>query len=238
MSETEQTQGVTHQADEALSRDIGNYPKPPAVEETETAPPITEYRGRTRHEGITRLGFFLAFLGVCLLVALLGAAGIPEGGLIVATFILLPLAASRYINMGKSPWWCLLVLIPVISILVFIDCFTTPTEGADWIKCSKGGFFSDGSAVPLYCRKASIHIDRRCLRIEYLPKKSLNKASKVEFSLDEENLLVDKKSRIIGVRKIKNGNPVFLGCMVSNEILSLINDKIQYTDADLRRERG
>ena len=137
----------------------------------------------------------------------------------------------------------------------------------------KGGFFSDGSAVPLDCRGAWISIDKRYLRFKYLPAKSRNMVliifcvavvllipfaalgglgaiilyaiihsvilvkniSKVEFSLDDEILLVDEKRRIIGIRKIQNGKPVFLGSKVPQAMLVRILDEIPCLDADLSK---
>ena len=225
---------------------------------------------KTRYGGITRLGFFGVFIVAVLLAALGNSGGGP--GIIVASIIMLPAAAGRYINMGRSPWWSLVILIPLVAILTYIDCFFTPTGGGvKALKGIRGGVFSNRKATPLECRKASISIDKRYFRVQYLPPKARNIvikifciavalltpfgilgslgaiilyalidsvvfetcSSKVEFSLDDENLLVDQNRGIIGIQKIKKGIPVFMGAKAPEEILSRILDRIPHSNADL-----
>jgi len=60
-------------------------------------------------------------------------------------------------------------------------------------------------------------------------------ASKVEFDIDEEDLMIDTNRRTIGVRKIQNGKPVFLGSQISGDLLDQLRDGFPYTETVIKK---
>ena len=62
-----------------------------------------------------------------------------------------------------------------------------------------------------------------------------SKASKIEFSLVDERLLVDSKRRIIGIRKIQDGDPILLGTKVPQLILDQIVANYDYTEEPIKK---
>jgi DNA-directed RNA polymerase subunit RPC12/RpoP len=78
--------------------------------------------------GLNRWQYALSFFGILLLlsIARVGSPSDSDNGLGIAllgSLIMVALSASRFRNMGASPWWCLFGLIPLVSIVMYILCF-------------------------------------------------------------------------------------------------------------------
>ena len=133
---------------------------------------------------------------------------------------------------------------------------TPKVQEVDDEKNVKGGFFTSEDAMAVECLGAWISLNKRYLRVKYLPQKSrkivliifciavvllipfasigalealilfaiintiirVKDSSKIEFLLDEENLLIDRAKRTIGIRKEKNGKTILIGTKVPYEI--------------------
>jgi len=61
--------------------------------------------------------------------------------------------------------------------------------------------------------------------------------SKVEFSIDDEELLIDTRRRTIGLRQIQNMKPVFLGSKVPKDVLNTLKEDFSYTETTIKKGR-
>lgn len=80
--------------------------------------------------GIGRLAFLAWFVVWAVVATVARDIGGDETGnllwLVANLLILLPACASRFDNIGRSPWWCLLCLVPGLGLLVAIHCLILP----------------------------------------------------------------------------------------------------------------
>lgn len=94
------------------------------------------------------LAFFLLSLGSGLALAgvfFTGDEGLLHYGalfllLLVLLFVLtVILVYQRFKNIGRNPWWCLLMLVPVLNLLVVVPCLVLQEGYADTKKLDTGG---------------------------------------------------------------------------------------------------
>ena len=64
-------------------------------------------------------------LSIVLLFIAYQTAAKPCFGFLMSLLFLFPIA-ERIRNMGWSPWWCLLSLIPIINLFVGVACLACP----------------------------------------------------------------------------------------------------------------
>jgi hypothetical protein len=81
-----------------------------------------------QHPGLNRWQDALSFFGIIILLSLASTSDNANatpilGVAFVGTISMVALSASRFRNMGASPWWCLFGLIPLVSFVMYIMCF-------------------------------------------------------------------------------------------------------------------
>ena len=59
---------------------------------------------------------------------------------------------------------------------------------------------------------------------------------KVEFDLIEEDFLMDRAKGLLGIRKIQNGKPVFIGCKPKNKSVNEVMSAITARETNLQKE--
>ena len=59
--------------------------------------------------------------------------------------------------------------------------------------------------------------------------------SKVEFMIDDEELLIDTRRRTIGLRQVQNMKPVFLGSKVPKNLLNKLKENFDYTETTIKK---
>lgn len=85
--------------------------------------------------GLSRSQFGLSFIGLIIFAAFINVFTQSGLGVVFGSIGSVFLAAYRYHNMGKSPFWAILAFIPIVSLFVFIECFSRST--ADKFKSPK-----------------------------------------------------------------------------------------------------
>ncbi len=76
------------------------------------------------------LAYLVAYIAVYLLGGIVGAGEILAS--IVAIALLVPnvaVSVRRFHDIGKSGWWCLLFLVPIVNIIAWLFLFTKPSDG-------------------------------------------------------------------------------------------------------------
>lgn len=94
----------------------------------ETLPHHRTAKIARKHPGLNRWQYALSFFGIVILFSIISNADIvdPRSRLVfyvMAALSMVPLSASRFRNMGASPWWCLFGLIPLVSLVMYMLCF-------------------------------------------------------------------------------------------------------------------
>jgi uncharacterized membrane protein YhaH (DUF805 family) len=84
-------------------------------------------KGIAKAPGIGRTAFAVRFL---FLLIVCGALNALTGTAIIGSFLFVILllfpAMKRLGNIGRNPWWALLLLIPLVGLLVIIPCLVLP----------------------------------------------------------------------------------------------------------------
>lgn len=89
------------------------------------APVATPLR---HYGGIGRLLFLVGFVAAVILGGLIGSTlrlGEREAYYLMLGLILIP-ACFRFKNIGRPPFWCLLLFVPVLGVFVMLPCFALP----------------------------------------------------------------------------------------------------------------
>lgn len=93
------------------------------------------------YEGIRRLPYFLVLLGLNVVQFFFVAemvsqkAGAASFFAVIAAFLGLSMVpvSMRLKNIGMDPWWCLLLLVPLVNLFVGVRCLVAP----EWYEDSK-----------------------------------------------------------------------------------------------------
>lgn len=78
----------------------------------------------------------LAYLIACIIVEIIGGvlhirellAGVFALALLVPN---VAISVRRFHDIGKSGWWCLIFLIPLVNLIAWLYFFTKPSDGAN-----------------------------------------------------------------------------------------------------------
>lgn len=98
-----------------------------------------------RCPGVNRLEFFLVNLGLFFFLSILMPA-IQQGNahpyapliiFVLVLFYLFLFAALRFVNIGISLWWLLLLLIPIVNLIIFLFCFFVPSGYGKTLKLNR-----------------------------------------------------------------------------------------------------
>lgn len=105
-------------------------PYTPPGSDIGTPPPSRQY------EGVTRLPYFGAVIGVAMLNAVAAAivGSQQQVGFVVSALLFglgLWAASLRLRNIGASPWWALGLVVPALNIAVGVVCLALPTGFRD-----------------------------------------------------------------------------------------------------------
>ena len=76
------------------------------------------------------LAYTVAYVAAYLLGGVVGAGRLLAG--LLALAMLVPnvaVSVRRFHDIGKSGWWCLLFLIPIVNLIVWLFFFTKPSDG-------------------------------------------------------------------------------------------------------------
>jgi hypothetical protein len=116
-------------APEVMSGTHSNCPTCGGAIEVPGEPPNNRPAKTARkHPGLNRWQYALSFFGIVILLSMglsssNANADTAAGSALVGTISMVALSASRFRNMGTSPWWCLFGLIPLVSFVMYILCF-------------------------------------------------------------------------------------------------------------------
>ena len=83
------------------------------------------------YEGIGRLAFFGAFIGIAFLGGIISAATGTTIATVVTLGLMLIPASSRLQNIGRNPSWCVLLLVPLLGLFITVPCFMLPAGYQD-----------------------------------------------------------------------------------------------------------
>ena len=140
---------TTEQSDQAIKSDETQGQQPP------------DSQARKQYGGISRLGYWMASIGVLVTLHLLFYYYFRGGGELLL-FILafwLVLTVSRLQNIGKSRWLALCIFVPILNLCVFYESFIYP-EGYQDTKSID--FTGRWLILPLVFLALSILMDMMC----------------------------------------------------------------------------
>ena len=141
---------ATEQSDQAIKSD-----------ETQGRQQPPDSQARKQYGGISRLGYWMASIGVLVTLHLLFYYYFRWGGELLL-FILafwLVLTVSRLQNIGKSRWLALCIFVPILNLCVFYESFIYP-EGYQDTKSID--FTGRWLILPLVFLALSILMDMMC----------------------------------------------------------------------------
>ncbi len=109
-------------------------------------PEATAQRTPRHYGGIRRLPYLGIMIGLSIFqnisLAVIASADRPDTTLIVAIFFMIVSFIPVYYrlkNIGMNPWWCLLMLVPCLNLLVGIRCLVFQEGYADTRKLDTAG---------------------------------------------------------------------------------------------------
>ncbi|WDI30621.1 DUF805 domain-containing protein [Hyphococcus flavus] len=76
------------------------------------------------------LAYFVAYVGIYFVGGVVGVGEMLAG--LLALGLLVPniaVSVRRFHDIGKSGWWCLIFIIPLVGLIAMIFFFTKPSEG-------------------------------------------------------------------------------------------------------------
>ncbi len=76
------------------------------------------------------LAYVIAYIAAYIVGSIVGAGELLAG--LLAIGLLIPniaVSVRRFHDIGKSGWWCLLFIIPIVNLIVWLIFFTKVSEG-------------------------------------------------------------------------------------------------------------
>ena len=122
---------------------------PTAILDAKDATAMPDQPPRASYRGMSRLMFWIATFTLPIAVEILAEifsavlgelAALPIAILGIAhVTAIFAITALRLINIGKSGWWCLALLIPIVNLLIFLRCLACPAGYAIHKKLDRAG---------------------------------------------------------------------------------------------------
>lgn len=78
------------------------------------------------------LAYFIAYVGIYMIGGILGAGELLAGLLALGLFIPnIAVGVRRFHDIGKSGWWILIGIIPILGLIALIYFYVQPSQGAN-----------------------------------------------------------------------------------------------------------